>query len=265
MKQEMTELTDFTAISTLEADVVKKTNRYVYFSDGTHMTYSDFHQLKNDIRNEYARVHNEEFVNSVKTILLTKESIKELNNEIKSLKDKLEDVQETTYELENSIQYEHFRQEQMGLANYQKMYEEEKKRYERLNGRLDFHARELYKDFPNLPILSYFQEEQGIKFIIKESEDEIDFKFFFDPYKLLANYHSALSDIFYVDGYYIKNGGWLKVIGNDVILYGKSGDYGVYEDEIAIKAAQVVFPGKNILSFAGKSWDEINYQSNDKD
>lgn len=262
MEQEMT---DFTAISTLEADVVKKTNRYVYFSDGTHMTYSDFHQLKSDIRNEYAKVHKEEFTNSVRTILLTKESIKDLNKEISSLRDKLEDAKETTYELENSISFEHWQQEQMGLANYQKMYKEEKERYERLNSKLDVHARELYKDFPNLPILSYFQEEKGTKFIIKDSGDETDFKFFFDPYKLLANYHSSLSDIFYVDGYCVRNGGWLKVIGNDVILYGKSGDYGVYEDEIAIKAAQVVFPGKNILSFAGKQWDEINYQSNDKD
>jgi len=265
MEQEMTKLT---AISTLEADVVKKTNSYVYFSDGTHMSHSDFHQLKNDIRNEYAKVHNKEFINSVKTILLTKESIKELNKEITSLKDKLEDVQEESYNLESSISYEIWRMEQIGLRNYEKMYKEEKERYEKLSERFDTHSRELYQDFPNLPILSYFQETEGIKFIIKDSNDETDetdFKFFFDPYKLLPNYHSNISNCFYVEGYSVRNGGWLKVIGNDVILYGKSGDYGVYEDEIAIKAAQVVFPNKNILSFAGKSWDQVNYQPNDKD
>ncbi len=131
--------------------------------------------------------------------------------------------------------------------------------------KLDIHIRDLYKDFPNLPILSYFQETEGVKFIIKESSDETDYKFLFDPYKLMANFHSTIAHYFYIPGYSVINGGWLKVIGNDVILYKKSGDYGVYDDQIAIRAAKVVFPGKNILSFAGKEWDEINYQPNDKD
>ena len=37
-------------IEKLESTVIRKTNRFVYFSDGTHMSYADFHTYKQDLR-----------------------------------------------------------------------------------------------------------------------------------------------------------------------------------------------------------------------
>ena len=47
------------------------------------------------------------------------------------------------------------------------------------------------------------------------------------------------------------------MIGNVLTLYAQSGDYGVYNNEIAIEAAKLVFPNKEIRSFAGMQWSDF--------
>ena len=49
----------------IENNVVKKTNKYVYFSDGTHMSHSEHHRYKQNIRNTVAIEHQKQFGNSV--------------------------------------------------------------------------------------------------------------------------------------------------------------------------------------------------------
>lgn len=68
-------------IKELEDSIIKKSNKYVYFSDGTHMTFSDFHHLKQDIRNEYTRVNFSDVVNSIKTIATCKSKLAKLEEQ----------------------------------------------------------------------------------------------------------------------------------------------------------------------------------------
>jgi hypothetical protein len=101
-----------------------------------------------------------------------------------------------------------------------------------------------------------FQMTKGIKFIIQEHIDGDNHRFCWDPYGFVSNGHSDISSIFRAHDWYTINGGWIKIINLDVILYYKSGDYGVYDDTIAIECAKKLFPGKNIHSFAGRQWDQ---------
>ena len=114
-------------------------------------------------------------------------------------------------------------------------------------------AREVYSqnlDFSN------FQNHNGIKFIIQTNHDETEFRFCWDPYGFVSNGHSDISSIFRANNWYTINGGWIKIIDNNVILYSKSGDYGVYDDTIATECAKKVFPTKEIHSFAGRLWTD---------
>lgn len=101
-----------------------------------------------------------------------------------------------------------------------------------------------------------FQEHHGIKFIIQTNNDETEFRFCWDPYGFVDNFHSSISNIYRENGWYTINGGWIKIIDDNVILYSKSGDYGVYDDTVAIHCAEKVFPGKKIHSFAGRQWTD---------
>lgn len=115
-------------------------------------------------------------------------------------------------------------------------------------------ARQVYSQ--NLDF-TYFQVEKGIKFIIQQDHvDEDSYRFCWDPYGFVSNGHSDISSIYRDNHWGTKNGGWIKIMDNDVILYAKSGDYGVYNDVIAIECAKRVFPGKKIHSFAGRQWDD---------
>lgn len=96
----------------------------------------------------------------------------------------------------------------------------------------------------------------GIKFIIQQNYKDNTYRFCWDPFGFGANYHSNISEMYRENGWGTINGGWIKIIGNDVILYAKSGDYGVYDDTIGIMCARVVFPTKQVHSFAGQQWDE---------
>jgi hypothetical protein len=115
-------------------------------------------------------------------------------------------------------------------------------------------AHEVYSqnlDFSN------FTNRKGIKFIIQQDhyDDKIN-RFCWDPYGFVSNGHSDISSIYRNGDWGTINGGWIKVFEDDVVLYAKSGDYGVYNDDIAIECAKKLFPGKNIHSFAGRQWDE---------
>jgi len=101
-----------------------------------------------------------------------------------------------------------------------------------------------------------FTNREGIKFIIQQGHyDDHSFRFCWDPYGFVSNGHSDISSIFSRDDWGTINGGWIKIFEDDVVLYYKSGDYGVYDDAVAIECAKKLFPGKNIHSFAGRVWD----------
>ena len=114
-------------------------------------------------------------------------------------------------------------------------------------------ARKVYSqklDFSN------FQMRDGIKFIIQQ--DHYDAKinrFCWDPYGFVSNGHSDISSIYREGDWGTTSGGWIKIFEDNVVLYSKSGDYGVYNDSVAIDCAKIIFPGKKINSFAGRVWD----------
>jgi histidinol dehydrogenase len=117
--------------------------------------------------------------------------------------------------------------------------------------------KEVTAQLSELPILKDYQNEKGIKFIIQKNYKTDEYRFCFDPYQLGANFHSTLSEFFRQENWGTINGGWLKMIGNVLTLYAQSGDYGVYNNEIAINAAKLVFPNKEIRSFAGMQWSDF--------
>jgi hypothetical protein len=138
--------------------------------------------------------------------------------------------------------------------DYEKWWRQESDKNSELNKKMRKIAHEVYSqklDFSN------FQVTKGIKFIIQQDHyDDNSYRFCWDPYGFVSNGHSDISSIFYADDYGTVSGGWIKIFEDNVILYYKSGDYGVYDDAIAIKCAKKLFPGKNIHSYAGRAWDE---------
>ena len=126
-------------------------------------------------------------------------------------------------------------------------------KYTTLNSKMRSIASRVYSqtlDYSNFVIT------EGIKFIIQQHYHDDSYRLCWDPYGFVSNGHSDISDL-YRDGLYgTVNGGWIKVFEKDVILYYKSGDYGVYDDAIAIECAKKLFPTKNIHSFAGRQWDD---------
>lgn len=135
---------------------------------------------------------------------------------------------------------------------YESWWRQESDKNNELKNKMRSIAHQVYSqnlDFSN------FQNHKGIKFIIQQDWDEESYRFCWDPYGFVSNGHSDISSIFQADSYGTINGGWIKVFENDVVLYYKSGDYGVYDDAIAMKCAMKLFPGKNIHSFAGRVWD----------
>ena len=137
--------------------------------------------------------------------------------------------------------------------DYERWYRDKCKELNETKDKLKTIAHEVYSqnlDFSN------FTNRKGIKFIIQEHIDGNNYRLCWDPYGFVINYHSNISDIYRGDKYYTINGGWIKIFEKDVVLYFKSGDYGVYDDAIALECAKKLFPGKNIHSFAGRKWDE---------
>jgi hypothetical protein len=139
------------------------------------------------------------------------------------------------------------------IEEYESWWRQESDKNDELKNKMRKIAHEVYSqnlDFSN------FQNHDGIKFIIQTNHDETKYRFSWDPYGFVSNGHSDISSIFRADDWYTVNGGWIKIIDNNVILYFKSGDYGVYEDAIATECAKKLFPTKEIHSFAGRHWDD---------
>jgi hypothetical protein len=101
-----------------------------------------------------------------------------------------------------------------------------------------------------------FQMRDGIKFIIQQNhyDDKMN-RFCWDPYGFVSNGHSNISSIYREGDWGTTSGGWIKIFEDNVVLYYKSGDYGVYDNAVALECAKKIFPGKKIHSFAGREWD----------
>jgi hypothetical protein len=138
--------------------------------------------------------------------------------------------------------------------DYERWYNE---KYDELNKVKDHMRTIAFQVYSQDLDFTNFEMHKGIKFIIQQGiYDDNSFRFCWDPYGFVSNGHSDISSIFRPDDWYTINGGWIKIIGDDVILYYKSGDYGVYDDALAIECAKKLFPRKNIHSYAGRQWDE---------
>jgi hypothetical protein len=136
---------------------------------------------------------------------------------------------------------------------YKDNWEKEIEKNKELRSKMRSIASRVYSqnlDFSN------FEIHDGIKFIIQKHYRKDSYRFCWDPYAFVSNAHSDISNIYSDDLYGTINGGWIKVIASNVILYSRSGDYGVYDDDIAIDCAKKLFPTKNIHSFPGKQWDD---------
>lgn len=234
-------------IEKLESTVIRKTNRFVYFSDGTHMSYSDFHKYKQDLRKELQLITATELKDSIQMVVTSLEETKQL--------------EEILYELQNKRDNIHYEIDSIKEDNtdWEKYYRKECDENIKLNEKLNDHASKLYADLAELPILKNYNNDKGIKFIIQRNHVTNEHRFCFDPYELGANFHSQLSEFFRKENWGTINGGWMKVINNEVILYSSSGDYGVYDDTIAVNCAIKIFPNKVISSFAGKKWIDTLY------
>jgi len=138
-------------------------------------------------------------------------------------------------------------------SNYEEWWRQKCDEYDELRNKMRNTAKEVYSqnlDFSN------FQMHKGIKFIIQQNHFDDSYRFCWDPYGFVSNGHSDISSIYRENGWGTINGGWIKIIEDDVILYAKSGDYGVYDDAIATECAKKLFPKKKIHSFAGRQWDQ---------
>lgn len=229
--------------------IIKRTNKYVYLDDGTHMSHSDYHQLKQGLTNEMALIHAKEFKDSQQTIVVLMSSL----NHLKKLETELE---EQIYLSQSNVDFLNDSL-QAPKTNWEDYYRKQVKENDELQEKLEKIAQAVYSKFESLPILKDFKCDEGIKFIIQENEDTSICRFRFDPYQMVHNFHSSLSHIHQAEGFSTINGGWMRTVDDKIILYGKSGDYGCYKDSQAIAAAQLVFPDKIICSHPDKSWEDI--------
>lgn len=231
--------------------VLKRTNKYVYLDNGTHMSHSDYHQFKQDITNENAIIHAQEFKNSIQNIVISKKGLRE----IQQIENQLE---EQYYAAQNQIHFLKDNLEQPA-TDWEKLYRKEVESRDKLNDKINKIAQAVYLDFNNLPILKNFKTNDAIKFILQENENENMCRFRFDPYQMVNNFHSSLSQIHQHKEMYTISGGWMRFIENKIILYGKSGDYGSYDSDKAVDAAQEIFTYRIITSHPDKSWDDIKH------
>ena len=234
-------------IEKLESTVIRKTNRFVYFSDGTHMSYSDFHSYKQDLRKELQLITATELKDSIQMVVISLEEKQRLEKLLEELENTKAEIR---YEIDSIKE---------NAIDWEKYFREQCIKTEKETGRICNHASNLYADLAELPILKNYTNDKGIKFIIQRNYVTNEHRFCFDPYELGANFHSQLSEFFRKENWGTINGGWMKVINNEVILYKSSGDYGVYDDTIAMNCAIKIFPNKIISSFAGKEWVDTLY------
>lgn len=178
-------------------------------------------------------------------------------NEILTLAARLDILEQIKMEsqlanLQPQVIYDKDEYEDITFDEYEKWWREECDRNQVLLNKMRSIAKQVYSqtlDFSN------FQITEGIKFIIQQNHRDDSYRFCWDPYGLVSNGHSDISRIYRDNDWSTVNGGWIKIIQDDVILYAKSGDYGVYDDVIATECAKKVFPTKKIHSFADRKWD----------
>lgn len=142
--------------------------------------------------------------------------------------------------------------EESTVSQYEEWWREKCDENIKLHDKMRSIAKKVYSqnlDFSDL------QFNDGIKFIIQLNHHNDSYRFCWDPYGFVSNGHSDISSIYRSSNWGTVNGGWIKIIEGDVILYAKSGDYGVYDDAIATECAKKLFPNKEIHSFAGRQWD----------
>jgi len=233
----------------LYACIVTQSNKYVYFNDGTSMKKKEFHQLRVQKQREYAFIRKDA-LDKYHSIVVS--SMKELSD----IDAYMDNLQDQVAEREMEAQHMVYQQELAVKTDWEKDYRGEVEKHCKTKDKFTKLACKLYKDLAELPILRTFTHYDGIKFIIQENEDGA-FRFCFDPYQIGDNFHSTLSEYYRASGWYTKNGGWMKVVGNEIILYAQSGDYGVYDNKVAKAAVKKLFPEHTIYSFAGKEWSKI--------
>lgn len=142
--------------------------------------------------------------------------------------------------------------EESTVSQYEEWWREKCDENIKLRDKMRSIAKKVYSqnlDFSDL------QFNDGIKFIIQLNHHNDSYRFCWDPYGFVSNGHSDISSIYRSSDWGTVNGGWIKIIEGDVILYAKSGDYGVYDDAVATECAKKLFPNKEIHSFAGRAWD----------
>ena len=116
----------------------------------------------------------------------------------------------------------------------------------------------LYKDLGSLDLDEIdLSENGGKKFIIQENEPECMYRFKFDPFGIVDNMHTSLSYLFMENNWGTVNGGWIKIFGNTVFLYGKSGDYGAFEAQVARKAFKALYPKYEVKTYPSHSWIDV--------
>lgn len=153
-------------------------------------------------------------------------------------------------ELEQAY-YEQWVEEQQSGDVPRAWWEEETAKVTKLRDKLMGVGRMLF----NIISSDNIPRDKKLKFIIQSNGDE--YRFRFDPFETCNNYHSELSDMFREIGWGTVSGGWWTIIGDTMILYGKSGDYGVYDDTIAMKAFNDRF-NMPVKSFSNKTFEEIS-------
>jgi len=121
-------------------------------------------------------------------------------------------------------------------------------------------AREVYRyTIPH----NEFRLIRPIKFIIQENVLDGTLRFKYDPYGFVDNFHSALSHLFKEADWSTINGGWIQCVHGKIILFGKSGDYGVYDDTVASELASKLFTEKIVFSHAGAEMLDISHLYDD--
>jgi hypothetical protein len=138
-------------------------------------------------------------------------------------------------------------------SNYEEWWREKCDQYSALQDKMRSIAKKVYSQ--NLDV-SNLEIPDGIKFIMQKNHHNDSYRLCWDPYGFVSNGHSDISSIYRSNDWGTVNGGWIKIFRDNVILYYKSGDYGVYDDKVATECAQRIFPYKRIHSFAGRQWDE---------
>lgn len=136
------------------------------------------------------------------------------------------------------------------LRNYVTWYNQTKEELDKLRDHNIKVARKVYDNFN--PRLSDI--EKPIKFIV-QTNNKGSFRIRFDYYGFVENYHSSISQIFSDGIWCTMNGGWMRIEDGKLQLYGRSGDYGIFDKNIALDCAEKLFPMAMIDSKPGAELD----------